>query len=390
MRILVGHNHYQQLGGEDTVVESEIELLRSHGHEVLLMEMSNKDFNGLPLIQKIKNILTWDWSKDSYRLLKRKCQEFRPDIAHFHNTFFMMTPSVYDSCREMGVPVVQTLHNYRLLCSNALFFRQGKPCEECLTFSLRRGIRYGCYRGSRLLTWGVVRMLEKHWKKHTWTIKIDALIVLTDFVRQKLITGGIPAGNISVKSNFILSDPGMRGDYQPYFVFAGRLSEEKGVRVLLEAFKRLPTVKLVIMGDGPLKAEMDDFIKNHKLLNIRMAGFLKKNQYWQMIKGSAAVIVPSICYENFPMTIVEAFACGVPVIASRLGNMQTVVEDQKIGLLFKAFDSSDLAEKVRLLVSDSKLVRTLGLAAREEYIGKYTPENNYQQLMQIYDKARNK
>ena len=387
MRILIGHNHYQQFGGEDAAVGLEIELLRSRGHEVLLVEMSNKDFNRLSLPRKIKNILSWDFSPESYQLIKRKCQEFRPDIAHFHNTFFMMTPGVYDACRELDVPLVQTLHNFRLLCSNALFFRHGRPCEECLTFSLRRGIRYGCYHGSRWLTWAVVRMLEKHWKKRTWGLKIDALIVFSDFFRQKLIMAGIPAENIWIKPNFIFPDPGVRQNYQPYFVFAGRLSEEKGLRVLLEAFKHLPEVKLIIMGDGPLKKEAIGFIKRHKLFNIELKGFLQEEAYWSMIKAATAVIVPSICYENFPMLMVEAFACGVPVIASRLGSMQTIVEDKKTGMLFKACDADDLAEKVRQLVSNGDLVRTLGLKAREEYLGKYTSECNYQQLRKVYESA---
>jgi glycosyltransferase involved in cell wall biosynthesis len=376
MKILIGHTHYQQAGGEDAVVRNEIALLRSNGHEVRLVEMSNEAFNALSWPAKFKNILNWHWSDKNFKLLQEECRRFQPDIAHFHNTFFMMTPSVYSACRSMGVPVVQTLHNFRLLCSNALFFRQGKVCEECQTSLLDRGIRYGCYRGSRFLTWAVVRMLKKHWRQKTWQDNIDAFIVLSDFARQKFITKGLSPDKCWLKPNFVLTDPGQRVEHQPYFVFAGRLSAEKGVKTLIDAFKKLPDVKLVVMGEGPLK--------DPSVPNIRWAGFLQGEEYIKTVKGACAVIVPSVCYENFPMAIAEAFACGVPVIASRLGSMQEIVKDGQTGVLFNAGDARDLAEKIQSLAIDPARIQQLGKAARDAYIKQYSAKANYEQLMSIY------
>ncbi len=388
MKILVGHNYYQQPGGEDAVVRSEIDLLRSHGHEVLLVEATNKDFNDLSMVSKISNVLSWSWSERFYHLVRRHCLDFHPDVAHFHNTFFMMTPSVYAACRSVAVPVVQTLHNFRLLCSNALLYRQGHACEECLSHSLSRGISYGCYRNSRVLTWAVVRMLQQHRQRKTGVKEVDAFIALTDFARDKFVQGGLPKGKIWVKPNFLLSDPGVRTAAQDYFVFAGRLSEEKGVMVLLESFKDLPKVPLVIMGDGPLRKTAEIYIKQHALTNIRLTGFLDKDSYYETLKKAKAIIVPSVCYENFPVAILEAFACGVPVVASGHGAMRELVRAEVTGVLFNPGDACDLKEKISSLSGDPQKTIAMGLQARKQFEEHYSAQSNYKQLMSIYDQAK--
>jgi glycosyltransferase involved in cell wall biosynthesis len=384
MKILVAHNYYQQPGGEDTVVKFELELLRRHGHEVLFVEFSNKDFNELNPAAKVSNVLSWDFSKRSYEIIHQHCLNFRPDIAHFHNTFYMMTPSVYAACHEAGVPVVQSLHNFRLLCSNAVFYRDGHTCEECLDFTLSRGIRYGCYHDSKVLTWAVVRMLEANRRNGQWINQVDAFIASTDFCRQKFEQGGIPKEKIWVKGHFIPQDPGLRNQIKDYFVFAGRLSEEKGVKVLLEAFKDLRNVKLIIMGDGPLKGFAEDFIRKHGLNHIRMAGFLQRQEYYDTLKGAQAVIFPSVCYETFGMTIVDAFACGIPVIASDHGSMPELVQDGKTGLLFEPGDAGALKEKIQSLVQNPQQIPVLGAQARKYYETNLSVESNYRQLMSIY------
>jgi len=388
MKILIGHNYYQQPGGEDAVAQSEVDMLRQHGHVVEFVEFYNQHFNDLSAISKIQNVISWDWSQNAYEFIRDRCRVFKPDIAHFHNTFFMMTPSVYFACKAEGVPIVQTLHNFRLLCSNGIFFRQGQVCQECVSHSLNRGIKYGCYRHSRILTWGVVNMLEKHRARGTWQEEIDLFIALTDFSRARFIEGGLPGEKIFVKPNSIKSDPGARAGMGDYFVYAGRLSEEKGIAVLLEAFKFLPDQKLIIMGEGPLRVLCEDYIKKGGLQNIRIVGHIDKKDYYEILKKAKALILPSIWYENFPVVIIEAFACGVPVIASRLGSIEQIIVDDLTGLLFNPGDHQDLIQKVRMLSQNNSRAFVWGKEARRTFESKFSSEINYQELVSLYEKVK--
>lgn len=387
MKILIGHNHYQQPGGEDAVAQAEVDMLRGHGHDVLFLEFDNKDFNGLSATSKIQNVLSWGWSKKAYERVWDNCISFKPDVAHFHNTFFMMTPSVYSACKSQGVPVVQTLHNFRLLCSNGLFYRQGHVCEECMGHSLRIGIKYGCYHHSRVLTWGVVRMLEKHWKQGTWQNNIDLFIAVNDFARGKFIEGGLPGEKIFVKPNSLSFDPGLRDQTEDYFVFAGRLSEEKGIRVVLEAFRALPAEKLIVMGDGPLRLSCENYIKKHGLQNISLLGHLGKTDYYKVLKKAKALIVPSLWYEQYTLVIIEAFACGVPVIASRLGSLAEIVVDRQTGLLFNPGDARDLIQKINILSNDGPGMLLWCTQARRTFENKFSAQINYEKLISLYQQV---
>jgi len=384
MKIIVGHNHYQQPGGEDAVAKAEVEILRQRGHDVLYVEFNNKDFNDLSAFGKAQNILSWGWSKKAYDLFLQHCSDFKPDVAHFHNTFYMMTPSVYSACQRKGVPVIQTLHNFRLKCSNGLFFRQGHVCEECQSHSLDKAVQYGCYRDSRILSWAVVNMLKKHWKEGTWHQKIDLFIALTDFAKNKFIEIGLPSEKVVVKPNFITYDPGSREGIGDYFVFAGRLTEEKGIKVLIEAFRNLPNEKLVVMGDGPLKGHCENYIKEHGLENIRLLGHLGKQEYFDALKKARALIVPSLWYENFPVVILEAFACGIPVIASQLGSLKEIIVENKTGLLFNTGHYQDLIEKVNTLNNNNLGMMAWGKEARKQYENKYSAQINYEKLITFY------
>ena len=388
MKILIGHNRYQQPGGEDAVAASEVEVLRNHGHDVLFLEFDNKDFNSLSVPAKIQNVLSWEWSQKAYDLVRQHCISFKPDVAHFHNTFYMMSPSVYTACQDVGVPVVQTLHNFRLLCSNGLFYRQGQVCEECMSHTLKRGIQYGCYRHSKILTWAVVNMLEKHWKRGTWQKKVDMFIALTDFARNKFIEGGLSGDKIVVKPNSLAVDPGLRSEIGDYFVFAGRLTEEKGVKVALEAFRYLSGEQLILMGDGPLKVSCEDYIKEHGLHNIRLLGHLDKEEYYKIFKKAKALILPSLWYENFPVVIIEAFACGIPVIASQLGSMKEIVVDNQTGLLFNTGDFKDLIQKINGLINNTSRMLVWGKNARKLFENKFSIQINYERLISLYQQVK--
>jgi len=385
MKILLVHNQYQQLGGETVVFEQEKELLERTGHQVLTYCRSNfeaESYTGLRKIVLAKNIC---WSSETEAQVMRLLRKERPQVVHVHNTFMMISPSLFAACHTVGVPVVQTLHNYRLLCPAINFLREGRVCEECAEHSLWRGIRYGCYRDSRSATATVAMLMYLQRQRRAFP---DLFIAVSEFSRDKFIAGGIPADKIVVKPNFVYPDPGERSIDGDYALFAGRLTEEKGVETLLQAWKQLRTnIPLRIVGDGALLDDMKRKAIELKLTNVTFDGRLSRPAAIQAIKASRFLIVPSECYENCPMGIIEAFACGVPVIASSLGAMQTMIDDGRIGLHFAPRDPADLASKVEWAWNRRERMREMGKEARREFDVKYTPENSYPALMEIYQRA---
>ncbi len=384
MRILIAHTHYQQPGGEDAVVKTESALLKKFNEEVYLYARHNKEIDSYSLGKKINFLFRLDWSKQSYLEIKKIIRAFRPDVAHFHNIFFMMTPSVYFACKEENIPVVQSQHNFRLMCSNGLLFRDNRVCEECLQKSLWQGVYHRCYKNSRLATALVVRMLQKHWKKDTWRERIDLYIALTEFSRKKLVLGGIPQHKIVVKPNFVYPDSKIQGTDGGYALYVGRLSTEKGVHVLLEAWKSIKNLPLKIIGDGPLVGCLKSYIESHRIHQVDFLGYVPEGRYEECMKGAKILIVPSVCYENFPRVIAEAFSYGIPVVASRLGSMEELIQDKATGLLFRAADSHDLQEKITWMLEHGDELKQMGRNARREYEEKYAAGTNYKNLMDIY------
>jgi FkbM family methyltransferase len=284
------------------------------------------------------------------------------------------------------VPVLQTLHNYRLLCPAATFYRDGHICQECLDHGLHRSVQHGCYRDSRSATAAVAMMLTVHRATDTWNRKVDAYVALTEFARQKFVEGGLPADKIFVKPNFVSPDPGMRQSSGDYAICAGRLSPEKGLSTLLSAWERLgKRIPLRVLGDGPERAQLESRAKAAGLDNISFLGHLSRQETWEMIGKAKCLIVPSECYETFALTIAEAFACGTPVICSRLGAMQEVVDDGRNGLHFTGGDADDLAGKVDWAWSHPRELQWMSMEGRREYEAKYTAEKNYEALCHIYE-----
>src|SRR5581483_4298070 len=329
----------------------------------------------------VKNIA---WSSSTRDELGQLLKENRPDIVHVHNTFMMMSSSVFAACRQAGIPVVQTLYNYRLFCPAANFIRDGKVCEECCEHSMLRGIRYGCYRGSRGATASVALMIQTQRQRQSFP---DVFIALSEFSRQKFVTGGIPADKLRVKPNFVAPDPQPGAGNGNYAIFAGRLSEEKGLDTLLAAWKQLTGIPLEIVGDGPLLAPLKDRAAALGLSTVRFHGRLPRNKTLEMMKLARFLVAPSQCYENFPMGIAEAFACAVPVICSRLGGMQEIVENGRTGLHFTPGDAKDLAEKVQAAWSNPGQTARMSQQARWEFETRYTAEKNYPLLLNIYQQA---
>jgi glycosyltransferase involved in cell wall biosynthesis len=388
MKILLVHNTYQQPGGEDVVFNQERQLLERAGHEVLTYCRSNAEMADLSVLRRLALVKQMVWAADTRREIARLIRREKPHLAHVHNTFLMVSPSIYAACKEEHVPVVQTLHNYRLLCPAAIFYRDGHVCEECAEHKLWHGVFYGCYRESRAETAGVALMLEVHRLLRTWTKMVDAYVALTEFARQRFIAGGLPAERVFTKPNFVHPDPGERVDSGQYVLFVGRLSPEKGLDTLVAAWKLLGSrIPFMVVGDGPLSARLAAQAAQHRLTNVSLRGRLRRAESCRAIKGASFLVLPSGCYENFPMTVVEAFACGVPVICSRLGAMEEIVADGRTGLHFTTGDAQDLTQKLEWGWAHPEEMAAMGRAARKEYETKYTAERNHRLLMEIYQRA---
>jgi len=387
MRILIAHNHYREHGGEDSVVKTECELLKHYNEEVYLYERGNAEFNEFSFMEKIEFLLALGWSRKTYREIRKVIKEFRPDVVHFHNIFFMLTPSVYSACRDEKVPIIHSLHNFRLLCSNGLFFRNNAVCEECTKHSLWRGVVHRCYLNSRIVTALVVKMLQKHWDRKTWLNMVDRYITATEFSRKKYISAGISPKKIIVKPHFVDVALSQNGHDKGYALYVGRLSEEKGIRSLLEAWESIKNIPLKIAGDGPLAGELKSYAQRKNLTNVKFLGYISNPQYVEYMKNAKFIVIPSICYENFPRIVAEAFAYGVPVLASRIGSIVEIIQEGETGLLFNPGDSNDIVEKVDWLQSHNEALEKMRKEARQEYEQKYTPELNYSLLKSIYNEA---
>lgn len=379
MKVLIAHNRYQIAGGEDTVVAAERALLQERGHEVFYLEKTNLEITGAWATLKAAGATTY--SPSSRRWLAQELARVRPDVAHVHNFFPLISTAVYDACRAAGVPVVQTLHNYRLICPNALCFRDGQPCEDCVgKFIPWPGVLHACYRQSRPASAAVATMLTVHRLLGTWANKVSVYIALTEFARQKFITGGLPAEKIVVKPNFAPSPGQPKPGAGDYALYVGRLSEEKGIATLLAAWSEtVPAVPLKIVGDGPVAVA--------EIPGVEFLGRRSGEEVRELMAHARVLIFPSVCYETFGKAIIEAFAAGLPVVASNLGAMAELVQHERTGLLFRPGDPADLARKVEWAFAHPVELAAMRAAARAEYEAKYTPARNYEMLMAIYQRA---
>jgi glycosyltransferase involved in cell wall biosynthesis len=381
MKILLVHNRYLVRGGEDAVVDQERELLRSRGHEVSVYFKDNHAVASMGDVRLAANTV---WSGMAYAQLHRLMGQLRPDIVHVHNTLPLISPAVYYAAHRQGIPVVQTLHNYRLLCANGLLMRDGATCEDCVGRAIPwPAVRHACYRGSRAATLAVATSLVVHRAVGTFRRQVGRYIALCQFARQKLLATGLPADRVVVKPNFTpdrhadadWSDP------RSGALFVGRFSTEKGVGVLMQAWASLD-VDLQVIGPG---ADADE--RRAAPASVRFRGMVDDAELAHAMRHAAFAVMPSLVYEGFPMVIAEAFAAGLPVIASRLGALAELIEDGVTGLHFNANDPADLAAKVRWAHAHPQAMRQMGLRARAMYLRCYTPQANYERLMEIYAEA---
>lgn len=389
MKVLLAHNYYRSSApsGEDAVFRSERALLESRGIEVIPFERFNDDINDSGIANRVNVAVNTSWSRATYRELKDLLRKTRPDIAHFHNTFPQISPSAYLACQHSGVPVVQTLHNYRFVCPGAMLMRDGRPCELCLGRSLLPAIWHRCYRDSLAATAALVLMISSNRLRGSFQRLVNRYISLTEFAACRLIAGGLPKNKIVVKPNFIEDVPPISPAKLPYAIYVGRLKSEKGVRTLLDAWRELPDVPLKILGDGELRPELELKAKEHGL-NVEFLGYMPRDQVLALVGRATIQVIPSECYEGFPLVVLEAYACATPVIASRIGSLDELVEDGKCGLKFEAGNALDLAAKVKDLWAKPSRIPTLGENARELLQSRYTGDRNIEQLTRIYQEAR--
>jgi len=382
--VLLIHNRYRQPGGEDVVFEAEKLLLERYGHKVITFTEDNAK---LSKVNPLKIAVNAVWSREAQKKILKLIEEKKLNVVHFHNTFLRISPAAYYVVKKKGIPVVQTLHNYRVICPGSLLMRNGHVCENCLKKKVPwPGVIHGCWRNSKAGTALVVVMLVVHRLLRTWTEQVDVYITPTEFVRRKFIEGGLPAEKIVVKPNFVYPDPGIGEHKENFALFVGRLSAEKGVRTLLSAWRLLKDIPLKIVGNGPLMTEVKERVERERFA-VEVLGWRTREEVLALMRNASFLLFPSEWYETFGMTIIEAFACGLPVIASKLGAMAEIIEDGRTGLLFEPGNPEDLAAKVEWLLSHPQELARMSKEARAEYEAKYTAERNYEMLMAIYHRA---
>ena len=381
MKILVAHNYYQQPGGEDQVFTAETELLRTRGHDVETYVIHNDRVDEM---SRLGLAAATVWNRESHREITEISSRFRPDVVHFHNTLPLISPAGYHAARSCGAAVVQTLHNYRLICPGSLLMRDGAICEKCVGLAMKwPAVVHTCYRESAPASAAVAGMLAMHESAGTWTDVVDAYIALTGFAREKFVAGGLPADRVHTKPNFISTDPGPGTGKGGYALFVGRLSHEKGIQVFLDAWSRSDVVMpLKVAGDGPLAAAVSGASGD-----VTWLGRLSRTEVYEQMKNASLLVFPSTWYEGMPLTIVEAFACGTPVVASNLGAMAEMIRHGDNGLHFRAGDPADLARVVSWATGHPQDLAAMRRRARADFEEKYTASENYERLQGVYRAA---
>lgn len=393
MRVLILHNRYRHAGGEDSVVHAEIDLLRSRSVEVTEFEMTN-DAESDGVRSTVQLGVAAAWSHSSYQKAKELCASVRPDIAHVHNSWMRLSPSVHYACKEAGVPTVQTLHNFRLLCLRADFLRNGKICQDCLGHTPWRGIMRRCYRDSAVASTAVASMIFTHRFLKTWQNEVNAFIALSEYSRTQFIKGGIPSERLFIKRNFLedAAQPACPPSASNVVLFVGRLSDEKGVDLLLAAWRGVQKANramLRIIGDGPMRKELETQARGYGFseAEVQFTGQLPYARVMSEIGTARALVLPSLCVENCPRTLLEAFCNGRPAIVPNRGSLDELLRNEETGLKFSAGDESSLSETLRKLLSPYAHIDIWGKNARREYLTRYTPDTTFEALMKIYQFA---
>jgi glycosyltransferase involved in cell wall biosynthesis len=388
---LLVHNFYGSIApsGENVVFEAEKTLLQSRGHEVAEFTRHSDEIRGPGVWGTIKGAATTPWNPWAAWAIRQLVARFLPDVVHVHNTFPLISPSIFHALAGTGVARVLTLHNYRLFCSAAIPMRAGQVCTECLDRrSVLPALQHGCYRNSRLATVPLALNVALHRAAGTWAHQVDAFIALTEFQRERVVDAGLPAGRVFVKPNFYPGNPAVVpwAQRQPYVVFAGRLTKEKGLAALVRAWQLWgpEAPELRVLGGGELRGELEAMAAG---LPVRFLGQVDAAEAQRQIAEASLLVLPSECFEGFPMVVREAFAFGTPAAVSDLGPLPSIVRHGESGVVFKAANADSLLQTVRTAWQAPAVLQNLGQGARQAYDALYNEDANYQALMQIYEQA---
>lgn len=360
-KILLIHNFYQQPGGEDTVFQNEAELLKKHGHEVVLYTRSNCEISHKQGLSKLFLPFTSVFSFRTYREVKKIIKEEKIEIVHVHNTLTMVSPSVFYAAFRCKVPVVQTLHNFRMLCPNGLFYREGHICEDCVEQGLSCAIKHRCYRNSLAQSLAGAAIVKIH--RMLGTYKKVNFICLTEFNKEKLLLLNkkkniVDENRIFVKPNFIFRTEFTDTNHtekKNQYLYAGRLEQPKGIRLLLENWRADFESRLLICGTGEEEEWCRIYIREKRMENVELLGQVPHERLLELMRESKAVVFPSLWYEGLPMTIIESYSMGTKVLGSVHGNVGELIQEYE---------------------TEGKM------------LSKYFEEDNYRLLKSIYQKVQ--
>jgi glycosyltransferase involved in cell wall biosynthesis len=390
LKILIVHNYYRQAGGERAAVEAQQELLSSRGHDVILYSRDNGEIERYGVMQKLWFFVQTVSSTRTRREIQDLIQRERPDLVHVHNVFPLISPSAYRAVKETGLPIVQTVHNYRFMCPNALFYTHDRVCERCKHGRTWHAARWKCYRQSYPLSalYALAIGLHRRWRTFEC---IDRFITLAPFASQKLVEGGIAREDrITVLGNPLL-DPlpatGSTGESESYIIYLGRLSPEKGVHVLLRALAEAPGLPLKVLGEGPQAEDLQAMARQQGLDQVEFLGRVDGERKWQLLRGAFALVVPSLCYETFGLSALEGLCVGTPVVASDLGSLPQLVEDGKSGLLFPPGDATALRDRLDWLAANPQRGQEMGQHGRRIVETRYRAQVYYEGLMDVYSEV---
>lgn len=397
MKILFCHNYYQQAGGEDVVVTNEMAMLKSHGHDVQLYSVSNRQID--TFWKKVKVSLRLTHSNLHKKSLKRHIEKFSPDIVHVHNFFPLLTPSIFNACNQLGIPVVHTLHNYRLLCPSATLFINGKNNTESLTKNAYAMVKHKAYKNSYLGTFLLARAIEKYKKSQLWHNRVDQFIAPSSALKNIYVNAGFNKDKITVKPNFkpsssqynVISSTNNKlhtvkrnNALKQYAIFLGRLEEEKGIKQLLTVW-RSDDIELRVYGSGTLKHLFKNSNENAQI-NIKYMGEVNRQDAMQALAAAQYLVMPTLWQEPFGLVTIEALSLGIPVIASNIGALPEIITHNQNGLLFDPLSHNDLRNQIDVMKCDIKR-DMMSHAALESFQNKFCDDSNYPQLLNIYQNA---
>jgi glycosyltransferase involved in cell wall biosynthesis len=379
--ILMVHNYYQERGGEDLSFEAERRALQDAG--VTVHTYTDTNFR-VDTMGGLQTAVRCTWSREAHRDIRQIIRETKPQLMHVQNFFPLISPSIYYAARAEGVPIIQSIRNYRLLCPNAFFFRDNHVCEDCMGKRFAwPGILHACYRGSRAGSAAVAAMQSVHGALGSWSNKVDHFISLSEFGRSKMIEGGLQPERISVKPNFVYPDPGPSDDDRSFILFVGRVSDEKGIETMLRAWEQIHAdVPLVIAGRGPASPLVAEAAE--RLDGVTWVGRQTINQIYQLMGRATALLFPSEWYETFGRVVIEAYSRSTPAIASNLGAISELVVPGETGYLFEPGNPDSLAEAARNIWGNQARAREMGRNGRDLFDSKFTVDQHLAHVDRIY------